>query len=141
MKTARTLLSLLSFILLLLLALCLAPAYAQTHAPLTANCTPHSANAYQRNSDQQAMQEMTQDAPPIAGSRTDGAREKLATERSQRRQMKIASESTQLLALAQKLNADLARSSPNQLSVSVVKEAAEIEKLAKSIKTKVRDGR
>ena len=66
--------------------------------------------------------------------------EQMALARNAQRQKQIVSESAHLLDLAQKLNTDVAKSSKNELSVSVVKEAEQIEKLAKSIKDKMRYG-
>ena len=66
--------------------------------------------------------------------------EQMAIKRSAQRQQQIVSDSARLLALAQKLSADVSKSDKNELSISVVKDAGEIEKLAKSIKDKMRDG-
>jgi hypothetical protein len=66
--------------------------------------------------------------------------EQMALKRNDLRQQQIVSDSAHLLALAQKLNSDVSKSTKNTLSISVVKEANEIEKLAKSIKDKMRDG-
>lgn len=76
------------------------------------------------------------DASPIARSMSA----RMAFERNQERQQKMVSDSARLLALAQKLNAEVAKSDMDTLSVSVVKEANEVEKLAKSIKDKMRHG-
>ena len=56
-------------------------------------------------------------------------------------QNQVTTQSAQLLALAHKLNVDLDKSNANELSVAVVKDAAEIEKLAKSIRKNARDMR
>jgi hypothetical protein len=66
--------------------------------------------------------------------------ENMAARRNTERQKEIISDSARLLALAQKLNDEVSKTNKNTLSVPVVKEAEEIEKLAKSIKTKMRDG-
>jgi hypothetical protein len=66
--------------------------------------------------------------------------EQMALARNTQRQKQIVSESAHLLDLAQKLNTDVTKSNKNELSVSVVKEAEQIEKLAKSIKDKMRYG-
>lgn len=60
--------------------------------------------------------------------------ERMARERNDARQKQIVADSARLLKLAKQLNADVAKSNKNTLSVTVVKEAAQIEKLAKSIK-------
>lgn len=66
--------------------------------------------------------------------------ERMAMRRNEQRQQQIVSDSERLLQLAQKLNGDVSKTDKDELSVSVVKEADEIEKLAKSIKQKMRDG-
>ncbi len=66
--------------------------------------------------------------------------EQMAIARNAQRQKQIVSESARLLVLAQNLNADVNKSNKDELSISVVKEAEEIEKLAKSIKDKMRYG-
>jgi hypothetical protein len=66
--------------------------------------------------------------------------EQMAMRRNTQRQQQIVSDSAHLLDLAQKLNDEVTKSTKDELSVSVVKEADEIEKLAKSIKDKMRDG-
>jgi hypothetical protein len=66
--------------------------------------------------------------------------EQMAMRRNTERQQQIVSDSAHLLDLAQKLNDEVTKSTKDELSVSVVKKADEIEKLAKSIKEKMRDG-
>lgn len=118
---------LLPFGLLLLLAFCMTPsACAQQSAP---NILPPS-----------AAPSAPGNLPPGSDPLMGGLNERMAIERNHQRQQKIVRQSAQLLALAQKLKADVDKSSPNQLSVAVVKEAAEIEKLAKSIKDHMRNG-
>ena|SRR5579875_1946928 len=64
----------------------------------------------------------------------------MAFKRNLARQKTIIRQSRQLLALARKLNEDLARPRSNQASGVVVKEAAEIKKLAGSIRSKMCNG-
>ncbi|MBT9329758.1 hypothetical protein [Paracidobacterium acidisoli] len=64
----------------------------------------------------------------------------MAIQRAVQRQKEIADETTRLLVLAQELKADVEKSTKDQLSLHVVKKAEEIEKLAKSVKDKMRDG-
>jgi hypothetical protein len=61
-------------------------------------------------------------------------------ERNSMRQQQIVDETNQLLDLAKQLKAAVDKSSKDQLSLSVVNTATEIEKLAKSVKEKMRDG-
>lgn len=66
--------------------------------------------------------------------------ERMAKERNVERQKAIVADTTRLLNLAKELNDAVSHSSKNTLSLDVVKKADEIEKLAKSIKQKMRDG-
>jgi nitric oxide reductase activation protein len=65
--------------------------------------------------------------------------EKLAKERNVDRQQKLVSDTEKLLALAQQLKDEVDRSNKDTLSVEVVKKATEIEKLAKSVKERMRE--
>lgn len=64
----------------------------------------------------------------------------MALKRNTQRQQQIVSDTAHLLQLAQKLNDEVSKSNKDELSVSVVKQAEEIEKLAKTIKERMRDG-
>ena len=64
----------------------------------------------------------------------------MAKERNVIRQKEIIDDTTQLLDLAKQLKDAVDKSSKDQLSLSVVDTAAQIEKLAKSVKEKMRDG-
>lgn len=81
---------------------------------------------------------------PEASPDGDPMTRKMSTEmvvkRNIQRQQEIVADTNKLLQLAQQLNADVSKSNKDMLSVSVVKEADEIEKLAKSVKEKMRDG-
>ena len=66
--------------------------------------------------------------------------EQMALKRNAARQQQIVTDTAHLLQLAQQLNDEVAKTNKDTLSVSVVKKADEIEKLAKSIKEKMRDG-
>jgi hypothetical protein len=129
MTIASTRISLSSHFLLLVLALCVMPpahAQQQTQTPIYVP----SPTGIDRSGDVSVS----------SGSLERQMAEKMAIERNKQRQEKIVSDSAKLLALAQKLNSDVAKSNKDQLSVAVVKEAEEIEKLAKSIKSKMSYG-
>lgn len=64
----------------------------------------------------------------------------MSRERNAARQEEIVEDTQQLLGLAKQLQAAVAKSNKNELSLEVVNTAAEIEKLAKSVKEKMRDG-
>lgn len=97
-----------------------------------------------------ASSQVEQQLPPSLAPRTNNSpdrdssyrkmTERMAKERNNERQKKIVADTAKLLAMAQKLNDEVSHSTKNELSVDVVKQAAEIEKLAKSIKEKMRDG-
>jgi hypothetical protein len=61
-----------------------------------------------------------------------------AERRNVQRQQDIVNDTAKLLTLAEQLKEEVDKSSKNQLSVSVVKKAEEIEKLAKSVKEKMK---
>lgn len=64
----------------------------------------------------------------------------MAKERNLIRQKEIIDDTNQLLDLAKQLQNAVNKSSKDQLSLNVVNTASEIEKLAKSVKEKMRDG-
>jgi len=66
--------------------------------------------------------------------------QRMARTRNADRQKKIVADTNQLLNLARELNDAVSHSSKNTLSLDVIKKADEIEKLAKTIKQKMRDG-
>jgi hypothetical protein len=63
-----------------------------------------------------------------------------AIKRNNQRQQQIVDDTTKLLELAQQLKDEVDKSTKNTLSLSVVKKADEIEKLAKAVKEKMREG-
>lgn len=73
--------------------------------------------------------------PPAA--KTDGAAPKPMTP-AEERQAQIVADTNKLYQLAQELQAEVAKSSKNTLSLAVVKKAAEVERLAKSLKERVK---
>jgi nitric oxide reductase activation protein len=64
----------------------------------------------------------------------------LAKLRNTERQKQLVSDTQKLLALAQELKADVDKSTKDTLSVDVVRKADEIEKLAHSVKEKMKGG-
>ena len=63
---------------------------------------------------------------------------KLAVARNEERQRRLVSDSEKLLQLATQLNVDLAKTDRHGQSVDVVRRAEEIEKLAKSVKDRMK---
>ena len=66
------------------------------------------------------------------------AMEQQAERRNTQRQQDIVKDTAKLLELAQQLKDEVDKSRRDQLSVSVVKKAEEIEKLAKAVKEKMK---
>jgi hypothetical protein len=82
-------------------------------------------------------------APNPAGNEDDPMAHRMsvqaAMKRNTLRQQQIVDDTTKLLQLAQQLKDEVDKSTKNTLSVSVIKKADEIEKLAKSVKEKMRE--
>ena len=64
--------------------------------------------------------------------------EKMADRRNSERQKQLVADTEKLFQLAQQLRDEVAKSNKDQLSVPVVKKSEEIEKLARSVKDKMR---
>lgn len=64
----------------------------------------------------------------------------LAKSRNNLRQQQLVADTTKLLELATELKTEVDKSNKDTLSLAVVKKAEEIEKLAKSVKEKMRNG-
>lgn len=82
------------------------------------------------------------DASGSPPSEVDEAREKVARDAAKKanlqRQAAIKNDTDKLLKLATELKADVDKSNENLLSMNVVKKAEEIEKLAHSVKDKMK---
>ena len=104
-------------------------------------CVPPSARAQQTQNPNPppALPGINPNAPDQDAA-TRRMTEQMAIKRNSQRQQQIVADTAHLLDLAQKLNTEVSKSDKNTLSISVVKEAEEIEKLAKSIKERMRDG-
>jgi hypothetical protein len=106
-------------------------------------CAPAWAQRQQTtNSDQPIIPGVNNSnaSPPGENSGLHRMAQRMAVERNIDRQKEIINDTVRLLQLAQQLNAEVSKSNKDTLSVSVVKKAEEIEKLAKSVKQKMRDG-
>jgi nitric oxide reductase activation protein len=62
----------------------------------------------------------------------------MAERRNDERQRQLVADTDKLLSLAQELKAEVDKSNKDQLSLDVVKRAEQIEKLAKSVKEKMK---
>jgi type VI protein secretion system component VasF len=74
------------------------------------------------------------DAPSISPQ----MQEQMADRRNSERQRQLIADTEKLFFLAQQLRDEVAKSNKDQLSVPVVKKSEEIEKLAKTVKEKMR---
>jgi hypothetical protein len=111
----------------LLAAFCAVPAHAQTPPAATNPTMPGPPS------------------PPSFGDLTSDKADpamaaKMVRERNEIRQKAIIDETNQLLDLAKQLKDAVDKTSKDQLSLQVVRKAEEIEKLAKDVKSKMRDG-
>jgi hypothetical protein len=95
--------------------------------PMTPRSTPVSPGQAPTSSDENDNDSMARHAM-----------QQQAERRNTQRQQDIVNDSAKLLSLAQQLKAEVDKSSKGQLSISVVKKAEEIEKLAKSVKEKMK---
>ncbi len=66
-------------------------------------------------------------------------REKQALARNAQRQEQLVKDSGKLLALATELKTEVDKTNKDMLSIDVIKKAEEIEKLAKSVREKMRE--
>ena len=130
--------------ILLLFALCNGTAAQQCTRPAppgqSPNMQPRQQSILVRTSDLEILDKMARGtyghAMDIPGKQHD-----LAIERRHKLQQQVVTQSARLLVLAQQLNTDATASSAHLLPASAVKEAAQIEKLAKSIKEKTLNAR
>lgn len=77
--------------------------------------------------------------PPASNDPIERMRqEKLAKARNSDRQKQLVKDTDKLLELAKELKEDVNKSNADTLSLDVVKKAGEIEKLAKSVKDRMR---
>ncbi len=109
---------------------------------LAGACAAIPAHAQQATPPQEVPN--AQQFPPPMGPPPDKSEQqvlrKMAQERNVNRQEEIVADTNKLLALAKKLRDEVAKSNKDQLSLSVVDTANQIEKLAKTVKERMRDG-
>ena len=105
-------------------------------------CVPLTGRAQQSQSQVPPLPTIPGVSPtsPESDPATRRMTEQMGLKRNTERQKQIVADTAHLLQLAQKLNDEVSKTNQNMLSIPVVKEAEEIEKLAKTIKDKMRDG-
>lgn len=112
-----------------LLLLCALPARAQQAAENSSQTSP----APQQNGAAPSAAPAAQKPP----AKTDGVAVKPMTP-AEERQAQLVADTNRLYQLAQELQAEVSKSSKDTLSLAVVKKAAEVEKLAKSLKERMK---
>ncbi len=95
--------------------------------------------AGQTNASAQAPGSQSNEAKPQADSPKDVQAQKGAQAESERKKQ-ISDESTRLLAMAIALKAEVDKTTKDTLSLNVIRKADEIEKLAKTVKEKMKQG-
>ncbi len=75
------------------------------------------------------------DRQPVFDARMENQRARM---RNDDRQKKIVEDTEKLLSLASQLKEEVDKSDKNTLSITVIKKAEEIEKLAKSVKERMK---
>ena len=90
----------------------------------------------QQNSNQAAAP--AQAAPAVQGTEAAKPSPVLSTDPVQRRKDQIAADTAQLDQLANELKVEMDKSTKDTLSLNVIKKAKEIEKLAHSVKEKMK---
>ena len=121
--------------LLLAIALLIAagPALAQnSSSPPSQSAQATSSATPAQKQDVSAKPDQSQDQKPAASPEAKPMTPEEA------RQAQIVADTNRLYQLAQELQAEVAKSNKNTLSLAVVKKAAEVEKLAKSLKERMK---
>jgi hypothetical protein len=77
-----------------------------------------------------------EDVPPEIRARMDAERARLA---SNERQKRLAQDADKLVALANELKTDVNKTSKDELSMEVIRKAAEIEKLAHDVQSRMKN--
>jgi len=93
--------------------------------------------------DQQTLPGMPPDASGRRSEQIDPAQKellaKMAIQRNTQRQQQLVKDTDKLLALATELKSDVDKTNKDVLSIDVIKKADEIEKLAKSVKDRMKN--
>jgi hypothetical protein len=114
------------------LVFCAFPMWAQQSAGESSQTSPASPKDGAVSTAAPAAQK-----PDGPGAKTDAVAPKPMTP-AEERQAQLVADTNKLYQLAQDLQAEVAKSSKNTLSLAVVKKAAEVEKLAKSLKERMK---
>jgi hypothetical protein len=118
-----------TFFALVLLAMLSGSAFGQTTTK----------DAAQQDSDTAAAKPAAQQESKPDDAATEKAAAAKPMTPEEARQAQLVADTNKLLELSQELKAEVAKSSKDTLSLAVVKKAAEVEKLAKSLKERMRN--
>jgi hypothetical protein len=118
----------------LLVVLCLASSVGKTQYPVTPQTPGQQAPSLQ-DPLKSPDDESRKGNDPMRGPTS----ERQARMRNEERQKQLVADSERLLALATQLHDDVAKTNKDILSIDVVKRAAEIEKLAHSVKERMKE--
>ena len=92
----------------------------------------------QQPSQQLGVSDSPMTVAPEADDRLAKMTEDLARQRNAQRQKKLVDDTNRLLAMANELKASVDKTTKDTLSLQVIRQADEIERLAKSVKDKMR---
>lgn len=118
---------------------CAGLVFAAAFACLAQDGHPAAIVAGQNNAAPQAPASPSNEAKPQADSPKDSKLQKVSPAENERKRQ-ISDESTRLLAMAVALKAEVDKTTKDTLSLNVIRKADEIEKLAKSVKEKMKQG-
>lgn len=100
---------------------------------------PAAQDGVARAASQPSENAATESKPPTQVSANPSKRQKSDAADSERKKQ-IADESTQLLAMALSLKAEVDKTNKDTLSLNVIRKADAIERLAKTVKEKIKQG-
>jgi hypothetical protein len=118
---------------------CAGVVFAAALACLAQDGHPAAEVAGQTNVTPQAPPKPSNDPKTQAGSSKDPKIQQVSKAESDRKRQ-IADESTQLLAMAVALKAEVDKTTKDTLSLNVIRKADEIERMAKTVKEKMKQG-
>ncbi len=119
--------------------ICAGMVFAAAFACLAQDGHPAAAVTGQTNATPQAPASQSSDSKAQVADSKDSKLQKASTADSERKRQ-ISDESTQLLAMAVALKAEVDKTTKDTLSLNVIRKADEIERMAKTVKEKMKQG-
>ena len=114
--------------------------FAAAIACLAQDARPPAAAAAQNDTKAASSGGALNDAKPPADSQAKDAKQQKISAAESERKRQISDESTQLLAMAEALKVEVDKTTKDTLSLNVIRKADEIERLAKTVKEKMKQG-